>query len=51
MCYYRIFLNRLADRLAELDARSGSDDSTSTRITPQQHSEPSRNINGNGAVT
>ena len=43
--------NRLTDRLAELDTRSGSDDSTSTRITPQQHSEPARKMNGNGAVT
>ena len=42
---------RLADRLAELETRSGSDESTSTRITPQQHSEPTRKMNGNGIVT
>eukprot|EP00095_Tigriopus_kingsejongensis_P011403 snap_masked-scaffold68_size422247-processed-gene-3.15 protein:Tk11403 transcript:snap_masked-scaffold68_size422247-processed-gene-3.15-mRNA-1 annotation:"isoforms a c f g h-like" len=34
---------RLADRLAEIDNRSVSDDSTSTRITPQQHPEPRKN--------
>lgn len=33
---------RLADRLAELDTRSTSDDSNSTRVTPQQHSEPKK---------
>lgn len=31
---------RLADRLTELETRSGSDESSSTRVTPQQHSEP-----------
>merc|ERR1719510_2453435 len=40
---------RLADRLNELDTRSGSDESSSTRVTPQQHSEPKKlNLNGNG---
>ncbi|XP_059082484.1 dystrophin-like [Tigriopus californicus] len=34
---------RLADRLAEIDTRSVSDDSSSTRITPQQHTEPRKN--------
>jgi hypothetical protein len=37
---------RLADRLAELETRSASDDSSSTRITPQQHSEPKKSANG-----
>ncbi len=37
---------RLADRLAELDTRSTSDESSSTRITPQQHSEPKKSTNG-----
>jgi dystrophin len=38
---------RLADRLTELETRSGSDESSSTRVTPQQHSEPSRKNNNN----
>ena len=37
---------RLADRLAELETRSASDDSSSTRITPQQHSEPKKANSG-----
>lgn len=39
----RGFHFRLADRLAEIDTRSVSDDSSSTRITPQQHTEPRKN--------
>ena len=35
---------RLADRLAELDTMS--DDSSSTRVTPQQHSQPKKGSNG-----
>ena len=35
---------RFADRLAELD--TVSDDSSSTRVTPQQHSEPKKGSNG-----
>ncbi len=41
---------RLADRLNELETRSGSDESSSTRVTPQQHTEPRKNKN-NGVVT
>ena len=40
---------RLADRLSELETRSASDESSSTRITPQQHSEPKKNANASGA--
>lgn len=36
----------LGDRLGELDTRSASDDSSSTRITPQQHPEPKKAQNG-----
>ena len=35
---------KFADRLAELD--TVSDDSSSTRVTPQQHSEPKKSPNG-----
>jgi len=35
---------KFADRLAELD--TVSDDSSSTRVTPQQHSEPKKGSNG-----
>ncbi|XP_040580779.1 dystrophin isoform X3 [Lepeophtheirus salmonis] len=37
---------RIVDRLSEMETRSGSDDSSSTRITPQQHSEPQKILNG-----
>ena len=33
-----------------MDTRSGSDESSSTRVTPQQHSEP-RKLNLNGTLT
>ena len=44
------FFSRLADRLAELETRSGSDESSSTRITPQQHPEPKKPL-GQNAIT
>lgn len=38
---------KLVDRLNEVETRSGSDESSSTRVTPQQHSEPARKfLNG-----
>ncbi len=40
---------RLAERLSELETHSASDESSSTRITPQQHSEPKKNANASGA--
>ena len=40
---------KLADRLTEVETRSGSDESSSTRVTPQQHPEPQRKqFNGGG---
>ena len=41
---------RSGERLSELETRSVSDDSSSTRITPQQHSEPQpkKNYNNGG---
>ena len=37
---------KLVDRLNEVETRSGSDESSSTRVTPQQHSEPARKFLG-----
>ena len=37
---------KLVDRLNEVETRSGSDESSSTRVTPQQHSEPRKFLNG-----
>ena len=37
--------------LDSMDTRSGSDDSNSTRVTPQQHPEPPRKMNDNNLVT
>ena len=43
---------KLVDRLNEVETRSGSDESSSTRVTPQQHSEPARKFLGqNGTIS
>jgi len=43
-------LDVLSSRLSEIDTRSGSDESASRQVTPQQHPEPTR-VNGGSPLT